>query len=100
MAEMISYEGQSGLSAVVTAIDNVRRMLLSSEVTPLQAASYLGCINLHLAHVVGLGGDRLQQLETCGGLLCPQCQAYVGFVSDLSGTCFNCGEPFFTATVE
>jgi hypothetical protein len=100
MAETISFKGQSGLSAAITAIDNVRHMLLSSEVTPLQAASFLGCINLHLAHIVGLGGDRLEQLESCGGLLCPKCQAYVGFVSDLSGTCFNCGEPFFAATVE
>ena len=95
MTEMVIFGRHKGLAAIVEAIDTVRDMLLQGQVTPLQAASYLGCLNLHLARTVGLSGSVLDQVEECGGLLCPHCQAYVGFISDLSAMCHVCGEPVF-----
>jgi hypothetical protein len=95
MAEMVIFGRETGLVAIVEAIDAVRQMLVRGQVTPQQAASYLGCLNLHLARSIGLRGDALAQVEQCGGLLCPHCQAYVGFISDLSALCHVCGEPVF-----
>jgi hypothetical protein len=99
MAEVVNYEGVTGLAAIVKAIDNVRSLLVASETDSTQVASYLGCINLHLAELAGIGGDLREHLEDCGGLLCPSCKTYVGFVSDLSGTCPRCGKPLLS-TVE
>jgi hypothetical protein len=100
MTEMVIFRRQTGLVAIVEALDAVRQMLLREQVTPMQAASYLGCLNLHLARSIGLSGDVLDQVEQCGGLLCPHCQAYVGFISDLSALCHVCGEPVFPSTTE
>lgn len=95
MSEVIRYEGQFGLVATLQALDNLRQMLAVSAVEPQQAAGYLGCINLHLAQILGVRGDFREHLQQCGGLLCPNCKGYVGFVSDLSGTCHLCGERLF-----
>jgi hypothetical protein len=100
MTEMVFFGGRTGLVAIVEAIDAVRQMLMHGQVTPLQAASYLGCLNLHLARSIGLSGDVLEQVEQCGGLLCPHCQAYVGFISDLSALCHVCGQPVFPQAAE
>jgi hypothetical protein len=93
--ETVSYEGESGLVAVVRALDNVRALLAADAVTAEQAAAILGCINLHLADVVGMEADQLAQLEQCAGLHCPLCHGYIGYISDLSGLCPHCGERFF-----
>ncbi len=93
--ETVTYEGESGLAAIVRALDNLRALLAGSMVTGEQAASMLGCINLHLAETVGIEGDMAQHLQDCGGLLCPQCRGFVGFVSNLSADCPHCGKRFF-----
>ena len=93
--EVVSYEGESGLRAILIALENVRQMLVSLEVDPKQAAGYLGCINMHLAQIAGVGGDLREQLLACGGMLCPNCKGYVGFVSNLSGNCHLCGAKLF-----
>jgi hypothetical protein len=98
MAEVVNYEGETGLAAIVKAIDNVRRLVVTSETDAEQLASYLGCINLHLAELAGIGGHLREHLEDCGGLLCPSCKAYVGFISDLSGDCPVCGKPLLDTT--
>lgn len=95
MTEIVTYEGKSGLLAILQALDDLRQMLQTSEVTTQQAASYMGCINLHLGQVVGVGGEFMEHLEECAGLLCPECRGFVGFVSDLSGCCYHCGERLF-----
>lgn len=95
MTEMVIFEGQTGLAAIVKAIDAVRQLLMRGQVTPQQAASYLGCLNLHLARSVGLGGEFIQEIEECGGLLCPHCRAFLGFISDLSALCHVCEKPIF-----
>lgn len=100
MTDVISYEGEFGLAAILQALENLRRMLAASDVEAGQAAAYLGCINLHLAHVVGVRGEFREHLQECGGLLCPNCKAYVGFVSDLSGRCHLCGKPLFPIATE
>jgi hypothetical protein len=97
MTEMVTYEGHTGLVALVHAVDDLRKELLNSAMTPEQAAAYLGCINLHLGQVIGVTGEFMTHLEECGGLLCPECRGYVGFVSDLSSCCLHCGERFFPA---
>ena len=93
--ETVSYEGQSGLMAVVRALDNLRALLAAGAVTTEQAAGILGCINLHLADVVGLEGELLAHLENCAGLQCPLCHGFIGYISDLSGLCPHCGLRFF-----
>ena len=95
MMENVTFAGESGLVAVVRALENLRLMLAASKVDPEQAAGYLGCLNLHLAEAIGVGGMLRDHLEECGGLLCPQCKAYVGSISDLSSACFNCGATIF-----
>jgi hypothetical protein len=100
MKAMVRYEGESGLLAVVQALDNVRRLLAASLVEPHQAAGYLGCINLHLAEMVGASDQLLGQLEDCPGLLCPDCKGYLGSVSNLSGDCPYCGKQFFPRAPE
>jgi hypothetical protein len=91
MAEVVHYDGQIGLMAILQALENVRLMLDASEITSEQAVSFLGCIDLHLAQMIGAQGDFLAGLEECGGLLCPSCKGFVGFISNLSGECPHCG---------
>lgn len=93
--ETVSYEGESGLVAVVRALDNLRALLEVEGVTMKQAAGILGCINLHLADVVGIEGEQLAHLADCAGLLCPLCKGFIGYISDLSGMCPHCGRRFF-----
>lgn len=95
MREVVSYEGESGLRAVLQALENLRQMLAASAVEPKQAAGYLGCINLHLAQIVGISGELREHLQSCSGLLCPNCKGYVGFISNLSGNCHLCGSRLF-----
>ncbi len=95
MAEMLRYEGEYGLAAALQALDNLRLMLMASTISPEQAAGYLGCINLHLAQIAGVSGEFRAHLQQCGGLLCPNCKGYVGFISDLSGACHLCGAKLF-----
>lgn len=95
MKDIVTYEGDAGLVAILRALDDLRRRLQEAELAPQQAAGYLGCINLHLGELVGASGQFLEHLEECAGLLCPECRGYVGFVSDLSGCCHHCGERFF-----
>jgi hypothetical protein len=95
MTEMVTYEGDTGLIAVVKALEGVRYLLYAGKIEPKQAAGYLGCLNLHLAQTIGVGEDLMHRVEECGGLLCPSCKAFVGFVSDLSGRCYHCGERIF-----
>jgi hypothetical protein len=99
MAEMVKYEGQTGLMAIVTALETLRQLLEGSVITKEQAVGYVGCINLHLARSIGADEEKLGQLEECAGLLCPSCHAFVGFVSNLSGQCHLCGERFFPRAV-
>ena len=98
--ETVSYEGESGLVAVVQALDNLRGLLAADAVTREQAAGLLGCINLHLADVVGVEDERLARLEDCAGLLCPLCRGFIGYISNLSGLCPHCGQRFFWAAGE
>jgi hypothetical protein len=95
MKATVSYKEASGLMAIVQALDNVRILLAESLVKPEQAAGYLGCINLHLAEMVGAGEEFLHELEDCPGLVCPECKGFLGPVSNLSGDCPYCGKPFF-----
>jgi hypothetical protein len=95
MADIVSYRGDTGLLALVNALHNLRRMLLAGTVDADQAAGYLGCINLHLARTLGMRGDLLEELQSCAGLLCPECKGFVGFISNLSGSCHLCGAPLF-----
>jgi hypothetical protein len=95
MKEIVSYEGETGLVAILQAMIDLRQNLQASEITSEQAAGYLGCINLHLGQVIGVSGELMAQLQECAGLLCPECKGYVGFVSDLSGCCYHCGERLF-----
>jgi len=97
VTEIVTYEGKSGLLAILQALDDLRQMLQTSEITPQQAAGYMGCINLHLGQVVGVSGEFMEHLEECAGLLCPGCRGFVGFISDLSGSCYHCGERLFPA---
>jgi hypothetical protein len=92
MAEVVHYEGQLGLMAVLQALENVRHMLGAADITAQDAAGFLGCINLHLAQLIGVQGDFVADLEECGGLLCPNCKAFVGFISNLSAMCPQCGK--------
>ncbi len=81
-----------GLMAVLQALENVRQMLTGADITAQEAAGFLGCIDLHLAQLIGVQGEFLEELEECGGLLCPNCKAFVGFISNLSAECPQCGE--------
>jgi hypothetical protein len=99
MREVVSYEGESGLVAILRALDNVQQLLATSSIEPQQAAGSMGCINLHLAHILGVSGEFLQHLHECGGLLCPECKGYVGSVSNLSGSCHLCGARLFPVVV-
>lgn len=98
--EVVSYEGESGLRAILVALENVRLMLATSSVEPEQAAGYLGCINIHLAQIAGVSGPLRDRLLACGGMLCPTCKGYVGFVSNLSGNCHLCGSKLFPLLAE
>lgn len=100
MTDVVSYEGQSGLVAILQALDDLRQKLQNLDVAPQQAAGYLGCLNLHLAQAIGVSDDFMKHLVDCAGLLCPACKGYVGFVSDLSGLCQHCGERFFPSLAE
>ena len=93
--ESVSYEGESGLVAVVQALENLRALLAVEAVTTEQAAGLLACINLHLADVVGVEDAMLARLTDCAGLLCPLCRGFIGYISDLSGLCPHCGQRFF-----
>jgi hypothetical protein len=95
MREVVSYEGEVGLVAILQALDNLRQLLATSSIEPQQAAGYLGCINLHVAHILGVRGEFLEHLHECGGLLCPECKGYVGSVTNLSGNCHLCGARLF-----
>lgn len=95
MTEVIRYEGEFGLLAILHALENVRQLLLDSDVPRQQVAGYLGCINLHLAQILGVRGEFRQHLQECGGLLCPKCKGFVGFVSNLSSHCHLCGAKLF-----
>lgn len=95
MSDVITYEGQYGLVAILKALDNLRRLLALSDVEPEQAAGYLGCIIVHLAEITGLGGDFVDDIEECGGLLCPNCKGWVGSIYNLSGRCHLCHAELF-----
>jgi hypothetical protein len=100
MADLVTYEGHSGLLAIAHALNDVRRQLQDSEIEPQHAAGVLGCMNLHLAQVIGVGGEFMKELEDCAGLLCPECSGYLGLVSDLSSCCYHCGQRFLAAEGE
>jgi hypothetical protein len=100
MADLVTYEGDSGLVAIAHALNDVRRQLQAAEITPQHAAGILGCMNMHLAQIIGADDEFLKELEECAGLLCPECSGYLGLVSDLSSCCYHCGERFLDATVE
>ena len=95
MAEIVSYDGKTGLKAILKALDDLREALQASEIPSQEVASYLGCINLHLGQVIGVDEELAEHLERCAGLLCPQCRGYIGIVSDLSSCCYHCGERLF-----
>ena len=94
MAEVVTYEGQAGLMAIAHALNDVRRQLQESEITAEHAAGILGCMNMHLAQIIGADDAFLQELQECAGLLCPECRGYLGLVSDLSSCCYHCGARF------
>jgi hypothetical protein len=100
MTETVRYQDHVGLAAIVHALENVRLMLDRADVTPAQAASYVGCINLHLAQLVGVNPEFIEQLQDCAGLLCPECQGFVGLLSNLAGECPHCGASVFGPTEE
>ena len=85
MKDIVTYEGETGLVAILKALDDLRRRLQDAELAPQQAAGYLGCINLHLGELVGIRGQFIEHLEECGGLLCPECKGYVGFIITVDG---------------
>jgi hypothetical protein len=95
MADVVNYEGQYGLRAILEALESVRLLLDREQVDPEQAAGYLGCINLHLAQMLGVRGDMLEELEKCGGLICPHCKGFVGSIYNLSADCPHCGQRIF-----
>jgi hypothetical protein len=95
MAEVVTYEGQYGLRAILEALESVRLLLGSELVQPEQAAGYLGCINLHLAQMLGVRGEMLEELQKCGGLICPHCKGFVGSITNLSAVCLHCGKRIF-----
>jgi hypothetical protein len=92
MAEVVHYEGQLGMMAVLQALENVRQMLDASVISAQDAVGFLGCIDFHLAQLIGVRGEFLAELQECGGLLCPSCRAFVGFISNLSAECPQCGK--------
>ena len=100
MAEMVSFGSESGLVAIVKALDTLRHLLDDGVVTPQQAAGYIACINLHLAQAIGVSGVLGDHIEQCAGLLCPACQGYVGQINNLSGRCHHCGAQVFPPTSE
>jgi hypothetical protein len=100
MADLVTYEGHSGLLAIAHALNDVRQKLQNSEIQPQHAAGILGCMNLHLAQIIGAGGEFMKELEDCAGLLCPECSGYLGLVSDLSSCCYHCGERFLASADE
>lgn len=95
MSDVVTYEGEYGLVAILRALDNLRQLLALSAVEPEQAAGYLGCIIVHLAEITGLRGDFVDYLEECGGLLCPNCRGWVGSIYNLSGRCHLCHSELF-----
>lgn len=95
MAEVVSYEGQYGLRAILEALESVRLLLDREQADPEQAAGYLGCINLHLAQMLGVQGEMREELEKCGGLICPHCKGFVGSINNLSADCPHCGQRIF-----
>ncbi len=95
MSDVMTYEGESGLVAILKALDNLRLLLAMSEVESRQAAGYLGCIVVHLAEITGLGGDFVEDIEECGGLLCPHCKGWVGSIYNLSARCHLCQAELF-----
>lgn len=97
MTEVVTYEGQAGLTAIAHALNDVRRQLQASEIGTEHAAAILGCMNMHLAQMIGADDAFLQELKDCAGLLCPECSGYLGLVSDLSSCCYHCGERFLEA---
>ncbi len=97
MAEVVTYEGQAGLMAIAHALNDVRRRLQASEIEPQHAAGILGCMNMHLAQMIGADDAFIQELQECAGLLCPACSGYLGLVSDLSSCCYHCGQRFLEA---
>jgi hypothetical protein len=86
--------------AIAHALDDVRRQLQGSEITPQHAAGILGCMNMHLSQLIGVDEEFRKELEECAGLLCPECSGYLGLVSDLSSCCYHCGERFLEASGE
>lgn len=97
MSDVVTYDGESGLVAILKALDNLRLLLTMSDVEPEQAAGYLGCIVVHLAEITGLSGDFVEDIEECGGLLCPSCKGWVGSIYNLSARCHLCQAPLFPA---
>ena len=95
MSDVVAYEGESGLVAILKALENLRLLLALSAVESEQAARYLGCIIVHLAEITGLGGDFVEDLEECGGLLCPNCKGWVGSIYNLSARCHLCRAELF-----
>jgi len=95
MSDVITYEGEYGLVAILKALDNLRQLLALSDVEPQQAAGYLGCIIVHLSEITGLGGDFVEDIEECGGLLCPNCKGWIGSIYNLSGRCHLCHAELF-----
>ena len=100
MSELPSYQGEVGLRAVLRALENVRLMLQHSSIDTEQVAGYLGCINLHMCHMLGVTGELEEQLASCGGLLCPKCKGFVGLISNLSSSCQHCGAALFPSAGE
>jgi hypothetical protein len=95
MSDVVTYEGETGLAAILKALDNLRLLLALSDVEPEQAAGYLGCIVVHLAEITGLSGDFVEDIEECGGLLCPNCRGWVGSIYNLSARCHLCQAELF-----
>lgn len=100
MSDVVTYQGESGLVAILKALDNLRLLLALSDVESDQAAGYLGCLILHLAEITGLGGDFVEEIEECGGLLCPSCKGWVGSIYNLSARCHLCHAPLFPSAAE
>ena len=101
MSDVVTYRGEYGLVAILHALENLRQLLGLSEVEPEQAAGYLGCIVVHLAEITGLSDDFVEDIEECGGLLCPNCKGWVGSIYNLSGRCHLChAELFPSATIK
>ena len=73
MAEVVTYEGNSGLMAIAHALNDVRQKLQNAEIAPEHAAGILGCMNMHLAQMIGADDAFIKELQQCAGLLCPEC---------------------------